>query len=52
MFEIIEAEQNKEKRMEINEGNLRDLQDIKHINNQIIDSPEEEEKRRGYWKTF
>ena len=25
MFEITEAEQNKEKRMKINEGNLRDL---------------------------
>ena len=30
MFEITEAEQNKEKRMKRNEGNLRDLWDIKH----------------------
>jgi len=52
MFEITEAEQNKEKRMKRNEGNLRDLWDIKHTNTQIIGSPEKEEKRRGYWKIF
>ena len=37
----------KEKRLKINEDNLRDLQDnIKHPNIQILGVPEEEEKRK------
>ena len=46
-------EQNKVKRMEITEDNLRDLQDnIKCTNVRIIGLPEEEEKKKGYEKIF
>ena len=45
--EITTAEQNKEKRMKRIEDSLRDLWDnIKHTNIQIIEVPEEEEKKR------
>jgi len=45
MVEIKEAERKKEKRIKINEDNLRDLWDnVKHPNIQIIGVPEEEDK--------
>ena len=43
MEEIIDTEQNKEKRIKRNEGSIRDLLDImKHTNIHIIRVPEEE----------
>ena len=46
-------EQNKVKRMEITEDNLRDLWDnIKCTNIRIIGVPEEEVKKKGYEKIF
>ena len=51
MVDINEAERKKEKRIKRNEDNLRDLGDnVKHINNQIIGIPEEEDKKKGYEK--
>ena len=39
--------------MKITENSLRDLWDnIKHTNIQIIEVPEEEEKKKGYEKIF
>ena len=53
MVEITPEEQNKVKRMKRTEDSLRDLWDnIKHINIQIIGVPEEDEKKKGYEKTF
>ena len=53
MVEITFAEQNKEKRMQRIEDNLRDLWDnIKYTNIQIIGVPEEEEKKKGTEKIF
>ena len=52
-MEITTAEQNKEKRMERIEDNLRDLWDnIKHTNIWTIGVPEEEEKKKGTEKIF
>ena len=53
MVEITYEEQNKVKRMERTEDSLRDLWDhIKSTNIQIIGTPEEEEKKKGYEKFF
>ena len=53
MVEIASEEQNKGKRMKRTDNSLRDLWDnIKHINIQIIGVPEEDEKKKGYEKTF
>ena len=52
MVEITSEEQNNVKRMKRTEDRLRDLWDnIKHTNIQIIGVPEEE-KKKGYEKTF
>ena len=46
MVEINEAEKKKEKRIEGNEDNIRDLWDnVKHPNIQIIGVPEEDRKK-------
>ena len=51
MVEINGAERKKEKRVERNEDNLRDLCDnVKHPNIWIIGVPEEEDKKKGYEK--
>ena len=51
MVEINEAERKKEKRIERNEDNLRDLWDnVKCPNIQIIGVPEEEDKKKGHEK--
>ena len=51
MVEIYEAERKKEKRIKRNEDNLRDLWDnLKHPNIQIIEVPEEEDKKKGHEK--
>ena len=53
MVEITAREQNKEKRMKINEDSLRDLWDnSKHTKIRIIGVPEEEEKKKGPEKIF
>ena len=53
MMEITSEEQNKVKRMKRIEDRLRDLWDnIKCTNIRIIGAPEEEEKKKGYEKTF
>ena len=53
MVEITYEEQNKVKRMKRSEDSLRDLWDnIKHTNIWIIGVPEDEEKKKGYKKTF
>ena len=53
MVEINEAEKKKEKRMKRNEDNLRDLWDnLKHPNIQIIEVPEEEDKKKGHETIF
>ena len=53
MVETTSEEQNKVKRKERIEDNLRDLWDnIKCTNNQITGVPEEEEKKKGYEKIF
>ena len=53
MVKITSEEQNKVKRMERTEDNLRDLWDnIKCTNIQIIGVPEGEEKKKGYEKIF
>ena len=53
MVEIISEKQNKVKRMKRTEDSLRDLWDnVKHTNIQIIEVPEEEEKKKGYEKNF
>ena len=45
MVEISESERKKEKRIKINEDNLRDLRDnVKHPNSQTIGIPEEDRK--------
>ena len=47
MVEISAVENSKEKRMEANDGSLRDLWDnIKRTNIRIIGVPEEEERKR------
>ena len=52
MVEITSEEQNKVKRIKRTEDSLRDLWDnIKH-NIWIIEVPEEEEKKKGYEKSF
>ena len=52
-MEITSKEQNKIKRMERTEDNLRDLCDnIKCTSIRIIGVPEEEEKKKGYEKIF
>ena len=51
MVEINEAERKKEKTIERNEDNLRDLWDnVKCPNIQIIGVPEEEDKKKGHEK--
>ena len=51
MVEINEAERKKEKRIKINEDNLRDLWDnVKRPTIQIIGVPEEEDKKKGHEK--
>ena len=53
MVEITSEEHNKVKRMKRTEDSLRDPWDnIKHTNIRIIGAPEEEEKKKGYEKTF
>ena len=53
MVEINSEEQNKVKRMKRAVDSLRDLWDhIKSTNIQIIDVPEEEEKKEMYEKIF
>ena len=53
MVEITYEEQNKVKRMERTEDSLRDPWDnIKCTNIQIIGVPEEEQKKKGYEKSF
>ena len=53
MVAITSEEQNKEKRMKRTEDSLRDLWDnIKCTNIQSIRLPEEEEKKKGYEKSF
>ena len=53
MVEIISEEQNKIKRMKRAEDSLRDFWDhIKWTNIWIIGVPEEEEKKKGYEKSF
>ena len=51
MVEINEAEKKKEKRIKRNEDNLRDLWDyVKCPNIQIIEVPEEEDKKKDHAK--
>ena len=52
MVEINEAERKKEKkRIKQNEDNLRDFwNNVKHPNIQIIEVPEEEDKKKGHEK--
>ena len=51
MVEINEANRKKEKRIKINEDNLRDLWDnVKCPNIRIIRVPEEEDKKKGHEK--
>ena len=51
MVEITSEKWNKVKRMKRTEDSLRDLWDsIKHTNIQVIEVPEEEEKKKGYEK--
>ena len=51
MVEINEAERKKEKRINRNEDNIRDLWDnVKCPNLQIIGVPEEEDKKKGHEK--
>ena len=53
MVEMTFEEQNKVKRMKRTEDSLRDLWDhIKCTNIQIIEVPEEEQKKKGYEKIF
>ena len=53
MVEITSEEQNKVKRMKRTEDSLRDLWgNISCMNIQIIQVPEEEEKKKGYGKMF
>ena len=53
MVEITSEEQNKVKRMKRTEDSLRDLWgNISCMNIQIIQVPEEEEKKKGYGKIF
>ena len=53
MIEISSEEQNKVKRIKGAEDSLRDLWDhIKCTKIQIIEVPEEEEKKKGYEKIF
>ena len=53
MVEVNSEEQNKVKRMKKTEDSLRDLWDnIKRTNTGIIGVPEEEEKTKGYEKSF
>ena len=53
MVEITSEEQNKVKRMKRTEDSLRHLWDnIKDTNIRIIGVPEEEEKKKGYEKSF
>ena len=53
MVEITSEEQNKVKRMKRMKVSLIDFWDnIKHINTPIIGVPEEEEKNKGYEKSF
>ena len=52
-MKIASEEQNKVKRMKRTEDSLRDLWDnIKLTNIPIIVVPEEEEKKKGYEKSF
>ena len=51
MVEISEVERKKEKRIERNEDNLRDLWDnVKRPNIWIIGVPEEEDEKKGHEK--
>ena len=51
MVETNESERKKERRIERNEDNLRDLQDnMKHSNIRIIGVPEEEDKKKDHEK--
>ena len=51
MVEINKAEWSKEKRIKINEDNLRDLWDnVKRPNIQITGIPEKEDKKKGHEK--
>ena len=51
MVEINEAEKKKEQRIKRYEDNIRNLWDnVKHTNIQIIEVPEEEDKKKGHEK--
>ena len=53
MVEITSKEQNKVKQMKRTKDSLRNFWDnIKCTNIQVIGVPEEEEKKKGYEKTF
>ena len=53
MVEITSEEQNKVKRMKRTKDSLSDLwNNIKHTNIRITGVPEEEEKKKGYEKSF
>ena len=53
MVKITSEELNKVKRMKIAQDSLRDIWDnIKRTNTGIIGVPEEEEKKKGYEKSF
>ena len=52
MVEVTATEQNKEKRMKVNENSLDLWDNIKHPNIWIIGVPKEEEKKKVYEKIF
>ena len=52
MVEVSEAEQNKEKRLKINEDPLRDLWGTKFISIEMIWVSEEEDKKKGKGEIF
>ena len=52
MVEVTATEQNKERRMKVNENSLDLWDNIKHPNIWIIGVPKEEEKVKGSGKIF